>query len=479
MALQDRDDDDVDFSDDDDSILLTDDEILTDSFERTSSIELGVPIRQAINNTDPHLLSVLIKEYYMPPERTINHGRTTRRLKRISPHTMLTHVISRGDSACTQIILQNIFQGFIYPTIIDHVCSNGRTALWYACRMGNLKVAQILVEDGHASINKCGVLIVAAQNGHEDVVEYLLIRGCDPNRRAKNYNERALHAASRQNHLRIVRLLLEYGADPNILDYKERTALDYAIYKKHLEIAELLINHLDGQFIMNQTGVTPLMLATRCNNRPIMNLLSNILPDQQIVEELALLACNYIIYSVANKRRQAYGYFEQLLSRTVPNYNNASCEAYEFQKECQTLNELALIRNDDNAMRMYALLVSERLLLDRGEIRHLISMINKQSDKYKVHRKFQRCLQLRLHVYQILIQTQKNIRHYHQLYEESLRELMNILLILLRNENTVPFESFVLAWKWAIERANNTISEVLFKFIYIATYVSIMSILYM
>ncbi len=75
-------------------------------------------------------------------------------------------------------------------------------------------------------------LIVAVQNGHEQIIDYLLSKGCDPNRRTKKYTERALHDASRRNYLSIVKLLLKYDADPAILDYKKRTALDYAIHKK-------------------------------------------------------------------------------------------------------------------------------------------------------------------------------------------------------------------------------------------------------
>ena len=98
---------------------------------------------------------------------------------------MLTHAIERGDTDCIQTILQYIFSGHISPTIIDHVCSNGRTALWYACNKGDFDLVQTLVERAHANISKCGVLIVAAQNGYEKIVRYLLIRGCNPNRRVK------------------------------------------------------------------------------------------------------------------------------------------------------------------------------------------------------------------------------------------------------------------------------------------------------
>ncbi|CAF4311681.1 unnamed protein product, partial [Adineta steineri] len=256
--------------------------------------------------------------------------------------------------------------------------SNGRTALWYACRNGDLELVQELIIRGHANINKCGVLVVAAQNGHEKVVDYLLKRGCDVNRRVRNYNESALHAASRRNHLCIVNLLLKYGANSTLRDKQKRTALDYAIHKRHVEIAKVLINHQHGCFNMSPSGYTPLMLAAYCENTPIIDILWNVLPLQQVLDELSLLACKYIIGGNASKRDKAYCYFEMALSRRTPLHDSISCAAYEFLSECHTLDELALIRENDNKMRMYALLVNERLLLKSDQINHHLSLIIKQ-----------------------------------------------------------------------------------------------------
>ncbi|CAF1215906.1 unnamed protein product [Adineta steineri] len=298
-------------------------------------------------------------------------------------HTMLTYVIDQRDSEGIRIVLDNIFSGYIYKTIIEHVCSNGRTALWYACRNGDLELVQELIIRGHANINKCGVLIVAAQNGHEKIVDYLLKRGCDVNRRVRNYNESALHAASRRNHLGIVNLLLKYGAISTLRDKQKRTALDYAIHKRHIEIAKVLIYHQHGCFNMSPTGYTPLMLAAYCENTPIIDILWNVLPLQQVLDELSLLACKYIIGGNASKRDKAYCYFEMALSRRTPLHDSISCAAYEFLSECHTLDELALIRENDNKMRMYAFLVSERLLLKSDQINHHLSLIIKQSYIYK------------------------------------------------------------------------------------------------
>ncbi|CAF4792992.1 unnamed protein product, partial [Rotaria sp. Silwood1] len=200
-------------------------------------------IEAAINDNDANYLDAILRHKYVPysqiKHRSNKHTWTKKRYR----HTMLTCVIDQGHSECIQIVLENIFNRTILPTIVHHVCSTGRTALWYACRNGDLDLVRQLIEQGHAHISKCGVLIVACQNGHTNIVDYLLSKGCDPNRRPKNYNETALHAASRRNHLAIVNLLLKHSADPTILDYEKRTALEYAIHKRHIEIAKALIYH--------------------------------------------------------------------------------------------------------------------------------------------------------------------------------------------------------------------------------------------
>jgi ankyrin repeat protein len=453
-------------------------------------------IYEAIENCDANYLDVLLKYLKINCALGISlPNRYPRHLRNVRPlHTMLTYAIINGNFDCIQTILDGIVYSYIPSMIVDHVCPNDRTALWYACSKGDFDLVQQLVECFHANINKCGVLIVAAQNGLHKIVDYLLSKGCDPNRRAKNYNERALHAAARRNHLGIVKALLKYGADPTTLDdYSGRTALDYAIHKRHIDIAKILIHHQGGRFFMNSIGFTPLMLAASRNNTPVIDIFSEILSRRQFLDELALLACNYTIYGIASKLDQAYGYFEKALSMSTPLYNSTPCEAYEFRNECQTLDELALIREDDNAMRMHALLVSERLLVKNNEIPRFLPLLMKQSKIYKcygsLHRclsllmkqskiykwygLLHRCLHLRLHAYRLIIQTEHKDSPNPMLHKSYLFELVCILFKILLEEDAVPIQSLAIVWTWILNRADNRLAKCLFKLIFITTYVSI------
>ncbi|CAF2885944.1 unnamed protein product [Rotaria sp. Silwood2] len=430
-------------------------------------------IQDAINNNDANHLDALLTHIYVPYTQIKHWSGERHWVKMRHQHTMLTHAIEHGHSECIQVVLDNIFRGTIYATIVDHVCSTGRTALWYACRKGDLNVVQQLIEHGHAHIAKCGVLIVAAQNGHTNIVEYLLNIGCDPNRSVKNYNETALHAASRRNHLAIVNLLLKHGADSTTLDYKNRTALEYAIHKRHIEIAKALIHHQNGRFSKNHFGFTPLMVAANFNKIPIVDILLDILPRQQALEELALLACKYTIDGYASRRNQAYCYFEKLLSMMIPLCNNVICKAYECFNECRTLDELAAIRSDDNAMRMHALLVSERISLKSGDINFHLRLMLKQSYFYRHHGRLHRCLQLRLHAYQLARQMKHNDWHDPKWHRNYHNELLRILFKILHQEDTIPTEYVKLIWTWILDRADKQLGHNVFNLIIIATYVSV------
>ncbi|CAF1131760.1 unnamed protein product [Adineta ricciae] len=399
-------------------------------------------VRHAIDSDDAVLLHAIMQERKVNARQRQYPQKRYRLRKRRNRHTMLTHAIDREESDCAHIILNNIFHGYVYRTIIEHVCSNGRTALWCASRKGDLRLVKQLVQRGHANVNKCGVLIVAAQHGHKYIIHYLLRKGCDPNQQARNYNELALHAATRRNHLDIVKVLLQYGADPLLVDYKQRTALDYAIHKRYNHIAEILINHQHDRFPMARTGFTALMLADYCNNTPIKEMLIRILPEKQVVDELALVACHYIIDGNQKKRRTAYSYLERALSKRILTDNGSTRE---------TLDELALIRDDDSKLRAFALMMSERVSAENGEKNHLMPLLRKQDNLYRWKKQYDRCLEIRMHAYELLLKNESKGRKNVKLRTEHLIGVLNALDKILKSENTIPMRHMGIVWSWMLD----------------------------
>lgn len=83
-----------------------------------------------------------------------------------------------------------------------------------------------------------GPLDWAAIHGHVRVMKVLLRRGVDPNKSNSDY--KPLHLATLNKCLPAVRLLLEYGADPTLLDdYGRRPSL-FAIGTENHELRRLL-----------------------------------------------------------------------------------------------------------------------------------------------------------------------------------------------------------------------------------------------
>ena len=64
----------------------------------------------------------------------------------------------------------------------------------------------------------------------------------------------ALVVASRENHYDVVKYLLEQGADPDMMDKHNCTALHYADYKTSL----LIIEHNADFFVKNEWGELPI-----------------------------------------------------------------------------------------------------------------------------------------------------------------------------------------------------------------------------
>jgi len=83
-------------------------------------------------------------------------------------------------------------------------------------------------------------LIVAAEEGRYDVVEFLIESGANLNAR-NDLNYTALHHAAFHGHKSIVELLLKNGADANIRDSTGSTPLLLSISKGHRHVAVELI----------------------------------------------------------------------------------------------------------------------------------------------------------------------------------------------------------------------------------------------
>ncbi len=111
-----------------------------------------------------------------------------------------------------------------------------------------VEIIEYLIEKGADiySKSKYGgwtALILASQNGHKDIIQFLLsdAGGADINAQ-NNYGYTALIVASRYGHKDIVKLLLQGGANINAKDNIGYTALKWASMIGHEDIVKLLLD---------------------------------------------------------------------------------------------------------------------------------------------------------------------------------------------------------------------------------------------
>lgn len=131
------------------------------------------------------------------------------------------------------------------PTMVNAYTEDGFQPLGLACFFGHFDVAEYLVKAGaninSKSRNNLGAAPIqsAAAGRHRKIVKLLLDNGADPNTREQN-GFTPLHAAAQNGDEEMLRTLLFGGADLTLTGKNGKTALDLAMEAGH-EKATLIL----------------------------------------------------------------------------------------------------------------------------------------------------------------------------------------------------------------------------------------------
>ncbi|XP_054768825.2 E3 ubiquitin-protein ligase MIB2-like [Lytechinus pictus] len=145
------------------------------------------------------------------------------------------------------------------------------TPLHLAAYQGHYQVVELLVKNGASLDDKDDdgdtPLADAVHQDNQRIVKYMLERGADPNTTNTKGGRSPLHIATSKGNTQCLKLLLAKGANPNKQDDVGDTPLHDAIRKTHKEITELLINARNVDLkIKNKKGFNPLHHAALTNN---------------------------------------------------------------------------------------------------------------------------------------------------------------------------------------------------------------------
>ncbi len=130
-------------------------------------------------------------------------------------------------------------------SILDEYSRDGYTPLQLACFFGHEKVARYLVEKGvevnAVSQNAMAIqpLHAAAAGNHLGIVKLLLEAGADANG-PQGGGFRPLHTAAQNGSVELARLLLKHGADISLADHQDRLPRDLVAEGDNADLIALL-----------------------------------------------------------------------------------------------------------------------------------------------------------------------------------------------------------------------------------------------
>ncbi len=139
---------------------------------------------------------------------------------------------------------------------------------YYLVRRGNRRRLRLLLRR-HRELcaSNSALLLFAAVWHNRNMLRWLLERGVSPNCRTGNNGNTVLMSAAAEGEVAAMKLLLEFGANPNLLNEQSENALGFAVAYHHIPAIELLVNA--GVDINNTEDSGPIERNLIARNCPI------------------------------------------------------------------------------------------------------------------------------------------------------------------------------------------------------------------
>ncbi len=135
-------------------------------------------------------------------------------------------------------------------------------------------------------------LIMSSVNGHEKIVETLIMHGATIDLQ-NNKGETALMAAASFGHIEVVKMLLKAGADPAKENKRGNTPFGLAAWNNHpLILIEFIKNGINIE-LMNEDGFTSLHLASYNHSYESMKILLEYRADPTLANTDGIIPLDY------------------------------------------------------------------------------------------------------------------------------------------------------------------------------------------
>ena len=269
--------------------------------------------------------------------------------------------------------------------------SDGRTPLMIASSRSQWNLVTFLIKHkadvnlqnnlGQTALHSAININSNPAESSSEILSYLIENGADVNAEGKYCTP--LMRACDLGQVRRVACLIEHGANVNLQVKSGNTALHsvaYVVHEEHsCEIAERLVT-AGASCLPNNEGMTPLVMASMFNKSSLVEYLIKRpeTSNKERIDALELLGASLAISGIYNRYSSTneYSYvltgFNYIKRGLKERFANPSqpllkqpmepVKAYQYRKQSQTLEELAQIEGDLDAIVMESLTIRERIL---------------------------------------------------------------------------------------------------------------------
>jgi ankyrin repeat protein len=155
-----------------------------------------------------------------------------------------------------------------------------KRSLIYAAKRGENVIVKYLVTERKVDVNfqhnGKASLHYASENGHFDVVKFLVKRGAEVNKQEDKTLLTALHYAGSRGFLKIIKFLIDNGANSNLRDKQGKTCLHYSVIFGNVEVVKYLTEKVEDVNAADAEGETPIFLAEKYKRDLVLEYLRNI-----------------------------------------------------------------------------------------------------------------------------------------------------------------------------------------------------------